>query len=177
MNFKGEGVLLTERYRDHGWGLLQVLEGMSTCERESPTAEFAESAARILRERVENAPPGRNEQRWLPGWLSRVGIVSLGGLLFACHANRGEGLPIFRIPHDEHTCARNKLSQKDGRTCQRSLVRYRRVALTAISPIRYRSPRFEEGGRRADLALVLCVYRQRQSPNYSLMVEPFFPHQ
>ena len=30
VNFKGEGVLLTERYRGHGWGLLQVLEGMST---------------------------------------------------------------------------------------------------------------------------------------------------
>ena len=30
VNFKGEGVLLTERYRGRGWGLLQVLEGMST---------------------------------------------------------------------------------------------------------------------------------------------------
>jgi hypothetical protein len=72
VNFKGEGVLLTERYRGHGWGLLQVLEGMSAASDRSPTAEFAESAARILRERVENAPPERNEQRWLSGWLSRV---------------------------------------------------------------------------------------------------------
>ena len=74
VNFKGEGVLLTERYRGRGWGLLQVLEGMSTGSGASPTAEFAESAARILRERVENAPPGRNEQRWLAGWLSRVAL-------------------------------------------------------------------------------------------------------
>ena len=72
VNFKGEGVLLTERYQGRGWGLLQVLEGMSTASDRSPTAEFAESAARILRERAENAPPERNEQRWLSGWLNRV---------------------------------------------------------------------------------------------------------
>ena len=29
VNFKGEGVLATERYAGQGWGLLQVLEGMS----------------------------------------------------------------------------------------------------------------------------------------------------
>src|SRR5437763_1763832 len=28
VNFKGEGVLHTERYHGHGWGLLQVLVGM-----------------------------------------------------------------------------------------------------------------------------------------------------
>ena len=28
VNFKGEGVLSTERYRGQGWGLLQVLEEM-----------------------------------------------------------------------------------------------------------------------------------------------------
>ncbi len=72
VNFKGEGVLLTERYRGRGWGLLQVLENMSTAGNTPPEAEFAESAARILRERVENAPPERKEQRWLPGWLNRV---------------------------------------------------------------------------------------------------------
>jgi hypothetical protein len=72
VNFKGEGVLVTERYRGRGWGLLQVLEGMSTASDSSPTGEFAESAAKVLRERVENAPPGRNEQRWLSGWLNRV---------------------------------------------------------------------------------------------------------
>src|SRR5205814_3492253 len=29
VNFKGEGVLATERYAGQGWGLLQVLEGMT----------------------------------------------------------------------------------------------------------------------------------------------------
>jgi hypothetical protein len=33
---------------------------------------FADSAARVLRERVKNSPPARNEKEWLPGWLNRV---------------------------------------------------------------------------------------------------------
>jgi len=73
VNFKGEGVLETERYRGRGWGLLQVLAGMSERGRGSTaTGEFADSAARVLRERVENSPPERKEKRWLPGWLNRV---------------------------------------------------------------------------------------------------------
>ncbi len=73
VNFKGEGVLATERYQGHGWGLLQVLEGMpATTNRATEREEFADSAARVLRERVENSPPERHEKRWLPGWLSRV---------------------------------------------------------------------------------------------------------
>ena len=72
VNFKGEGVLATERYRGRGWGLLQVLEGMSGSGDGAAANEFADSAARVLRERVENSPPERNEKRWLEGWLSRV---------------------------------------------------------------------------------------------------------
>jgi hypothetical protein len=72
VNFKGEGVLETERYKGRGWGLLQVLEGLSDESGASPLGEFADSAERVLRERVENAPPERNESRWLPGWLKRV---------------------------------------------------------------------------------------------------------
>ena len=72
MNFKGEGVLETERYKGRGWGLLQVLEGMSDASGASPLGEFADSAERVLRERVKNAPPERKEQRWLAGWLERV---------------------------------------------------------------------------------------------------------
>jgi len=73
VNFKGEGVLATERYRGRGWGLLQVLGEMSG-RGDGPTAaaEFAESAAKVLRQRVENSPRERNEGRWLPGWLKRV---------------------------------------------------------------------------------------------------------
>ena len=72
VNFKGEGVLPTERYAGRGWGLLQVLEGMGGETGASPLGEFADSAERVLRERVKNAPPARHEERWLPGWLRRV---------------------------------------------------------------------------------------------------------
>jgi hypothetical protein len=73
VNFKGEGVLATERYAGQGWGLLQVLEGMS---QESSGREavknFAESAKKVLTNRVRNSPSERNEARWLPGWLNRI---------------------------------------------------------------------------------------------------------
>jgi len=73
VNFKGEGVLHTERYRGEGWGLLQVLEQMRGTENGSGAArEFSNSAAAMLRRRVQNAPPERHEARWLPGWLNRV---------------------------------------------------------------------------------------------------------
>jgi hypothetical protein len=73
VNFKGEGVLATERYAGQGWGLLQVLEGMSQ-ESSGPEAvkNFAESAKKVLTTRVRNSPPARNESRWLPGWLNRI---------------------------------------------------------------------------------------------------------
>jgi hypothetical protein len=73
VNFKGEGVLATERYAGQGWGLLQVLEGMN---QESSGREavksFAESAKTVLKNRVRNSPPERHEARWLPGWLKRI---------------------------------------------------------------------------------------------------------
>jgi hypothetical protein len=73
VNFKGEGVLATERYAGQGWGLLQVLEEMSgeSNGRES-VKSFAESAKKVLTRRVRNSPPARNEARWLPGWLNRI---------------------------------------------------------------------------------------------------------
>lgn len=73
VNFKGEGVLHTERYRGEGWGLLQVLQPMHGTENGSGAArEFSNSAAAMLRRRVQNSPPERHEARWLPGWLNRV---------------------------------------------------------------------------------------------------------
>lgn len=73
VNFKGEGVLPTERYHGEGWGLLQVLEQMHGSETGAAAArEFSNSAAAILRRRVQNSPPERHEARWLPGWLNRV---------------------------------------------------------------------------------------------------------
>jgi len=73
VNFKGEGVLHTERYHGEGWGLLQVLQGMhGTGDGAAAAREFSNSAAAILRRRVQNSPPERHEARWLPGWLNRV---------------------------------------------------------------------------------------------------------
>lgn len=70
VNFKGEGVLDSERYKGQGWGMLQVLEGMT--DKGPPVQDFAESAARALTRRVENSPPERKEERWLQGWKKRV---------------------------------------------------------------------------------------------------------
>ncbi len=67
VNFKGEGTSPTERYQGQGWGLLQVLEGMTA---PSP-AGFAASAKVVLSRRVQNAPAARNESRWLAGWHNR----------------------------------------------------------------------------------------------------------
>lgn len=70
VNFKGEGVVDTERYKGQGWGLLQVLENMS--ESKEPVQSFADSAKALLKLRVKNSPPERHEERWLPGWNRRL---------------------------------------------------------------------------------------------------------
>lgn len=73
VNFKGEGVLHTERYRGAGWGLLQVLEQMQgTSNGQNAVAEFSNAAEAVLIRRVKNSPLERHESRWLPGWLNRV---------------------------------------------------------------------------------------------------------
>jgi len=71
VNFKGEGTKESERYRGEGWGLLQVLAGMRGSGA-GGASEFGESAAAVLTRRVRNAPPERNEARWLAGWKGRV---------------------------------------------------------------------------------------------------------
>ena len=68
INFKGEGISPSERYRGQGWGLLQVLQEMGNG---SATAEFARAASAVLTRRVANSPPERGEARWLPGWRRR----------------------------------------------------------------------------------------------------------
>src|SRR6058998_899847 len=72
VNFKGEGVLHTERYQGQGWGLLQVLESMNGASDTGAVNEFVRSAKATLTRRVHNAPPERHESRWLSGWLRRV---------------------------------------------------------------------------------------------------------
>lgn len=72
INFKGEGVLESERYNGQGWGLLQVLEEMDGTEvGQSALDEFSRASAFVLSNRVKNSPPGRGESRWLPGWTTR----------------------------------------------------------------------------------------------------------
>jgi hypothetical protein len=79
VNFKGEGVLHTERYQGQGWGLLQVLENMhGTSPDAAAVDEFARSAKATLTRRVQNAPAERHESRWLSGWLQRVNSYTRG---------------------------------------------------------------------------------------------------
>ena len=76
VNFKGEGVLHTERYQGQGWGLLQVLESMHATSDAAAVDEFSRAAKAILTRRVRNAPAERHESRWLTGWIRRVNSYS-----------------------------------------------------------------------------------------------------
>ena len=78
VNFKGEGVLHTERYQGQGWGLLQVLEAMHGTSDAGAANEFARAAKAILTQRVHNAPAERHESKWLTGWIRRVNSYSGG---------------------------------------------------------------------------------------------------
>jgi hypothetical protein len=81
VNFKGEGTDPEERYRGEGWGLLQVLQGMSgAAAGQAALDEYSLSAERVLVRRVANSPPERNEARWLPGWKARVRTYRTGPL-------------------------------------------------------------------------------------------------
>ncbi len=72
VHFKGEGIKPSERYQGEGWGLLQVLQQMSGEAAEHAIKEFADAAEFILKRRIRNAPPERNEVRWLRGWQNRI---------------------------------------------------------------------------------------------------------
>ncbi|HEU0275714.1 MAG TPA: hypothetical protein VFQ83_14405 [Candidatus Udaeobacter sp.] len=78
VNFKGEGVLHTERYQGQGWGLLQVLEAMRGTSDKSAVDEFARAARTVLTRRVQNSPAERHESRWLSGWIRRVNSYNGG---------------------------------------------------------------------------------------------------
>lgn len=74
VNFKGYGTSPEERYANAGWGLLQVLDGMSL--EGDPIEEFIRSAKEVLLRRVQNAPAQRNEQQYLAGWFNRINTYS-----------------------------------------------------------------------------------------------------
>jgi hypothetical protein len=73
VNFKGLGILSSERYQGQGWGLFQVLDGMRGVD-QAPNAmeEFVRSADKVLVERVAHSPYERHEKKWLPGWKKRI---------------------------------------------------------------------------------------------------------
>ena len=70
VHFKGTGLTPSERYQNQGWGLKQVVAAMEN----SPMTlySFVHAAKQVLSNRVNNAPPIRNEQSWLPGWHKRL---------------------------------------------------------------------------------------------------------
>jgi hypothetical protein len=78
VNFKGEGVLHTERYQGQGWGLLQVLEAMHGNSDAGAVDEFARAARTVLTRRVQNSPAERHESQWLSGWIRRVNSYNGG---------------------------------------------------------------------------------------------------
>jgi hypothetical protein len=78
VNFKGEGVLHTERYQGQGWGLLQVLEAMHGTSTTDAVNEFARAAKAVLTRRVQNSPAERHESQWLSGWIRRVNSYNGG---------------------------------------------------------------------------------------------------
>ncbi len=73
VNFKGEGILITERSQGQGWGLLQVLEEMQIPKKkEDALEEFVWAARKVLENRVKNAPSEKNYSKRLGGWKTRV---------------------------------------------------------------------------------------------------------
>lgn len=72
VNFKGEGIKDTEKYKGEGWGLLQILELMKGEETgASALNEFADAAIFVLHRRIDNSPTERGEERWKANWTNR----------------------------------------------------------------------------------------------------------
>ncbi|WP_395339145.1 hypothetical protein PN836_013750 [Ningiella sp. W23] len=76
VNFKGEGISETERYKGEGWGLLQVLSSMNT-ERYNLHQAFTQACIDVLSRRIKNSPQQEIEQAWLAGWTKRCQTYSI----------------------------------------------------------------------------------------------------
>lgn len=73
VNFKGEGVLETERSQGQGWGLFHVFEEMDFSKtQKNPLTEFVRAANEILEKRVRNSLPEEDRSNRLRGWKNRV---------------------------------------------------------------------------------------------------------
>ncbi|MBN2788720.1 MAG: hypothetical protein JXR69_00860 [Candidatus Delongbacteria bacterium] len=69
INFKGSGLILSERYKNQGWGLLQVIQNLKF----NPNIidAFIRSAVEVLELRIYNSPSKRNEKIFLKSWIKR----------------------------------------------------------------------------------------------------------
>jgi len=72
VNFKGEGLATSERYKGEGWGLLQVLQAMPEQSADPVLQQFREAADKVLTRRAELATQAREREQWLPGWRKRL---------------------------------------------------------------------------------------------------------
>lgn len=74
LNFKGSGLTpLKENYKGSSWGLIQVLRQMpESYPPDQALTLFVATAKKVLAKRVENAPPERHEEQWIPGWYKRL---------------------------------------------------------------------------------------------------------
>jgi glucose/arabinose dehydrogenase len=72
VNFKGEGLSETERYKGEGWGLLQVLLAMDHSPGLTALEQFRHAAGRVLTRRAQLAEADIERDQWLPGWLRRL---------------------------------------------------------------------------------------------------------
>lgn len=73
-NMKGTGLSEKERYREEGWGLVQVLQTMKDSKSRDYVDLFADAAIDTLEKRVCNAPDDQRtqERKWLTGWKNRI---------------------------------------------------------------------------------------------------------
>lgn len=94
-NFKGLGSNPRERYAGEGWGLVQVLSDVAAVPTNNAAMveQFSTAAASQLAQRVDNAPPERNEARWLEGWHRRVAAYN-----DAAPALAGPTASQYRVP-------------------------------------------------------------------------------
>ena len=72
VNFKGEGVAVSADYNNNGWGLKQVLQNMNGSKTgKNALEDFSKACKMVLKNRVDNAPTHKNEQKFLNGWYKR----------------------------------------------------------------------------------------------------------
>ena len=73
LNFKGSGLDGSEKYKEQGWGLKQVLEEMDEdAFQKAPIEEFSRTTIKVLEKGVMNSTPEDKEYLRLIGWKNRI---------------------------------------------------------------------------------------------------------